>query len=127
MNNKTNNKVSMRKRGKFYASYDDDAYVLFALLGYKIVRNRVGFPVESIGKVTNTLEEKHVNYTVIDGDEEVLNRKFSNNHYEGFLDKSKSSFEKTNEEKLLIDRIKKLDEEKVNLIIEFIREVAYSG
>lgn len=67
----------MRKRGKFYASYDDDAYVLFALLGYKIVRNRVGFQVESIGKVTNILEGNHVNYTVIDGDEEVLKRNFS--------------------------------------------------
>lgn len=124
---KMNNKVSMRKRGKFYTSYDDDAYVLYALLGYKIVKNRVGFPTETLGKVTNILEENHVNYTVIEDDREVLKKKFSNNHYEKVLDKGKCSFDKSNEEKRLEEAIKGLDEEKVNLILDFIKEVVYSG
>lgn len=121
------NKVSMRRRGKFYSVYDDDAYVLYGLMKYKIIKNRVGFPVEALGKVQEILEENRVDYVVTDNDKEVLRRKFSNNHYEKFFNEGKKYYNKFRDEKDFIEKIKKLDEEKVDLIVEFIREVAYSG
>lgn len=67
-----NNKVSMRRRGKFYSAYDADAYVLYGLMRYKMIKNMVGFPVEALGKVQEALEENRVDYVVIDNDKEVL-------------------------------------------------------
>ena len=43
--------VTLRKTGKFYSAYEEDAYVMHAIMGYKISNGRVGFPCEVLGKV----------------------------------------------------------------------------
>ena len=47
--------VKIRRQGKFYTAYEDDAYVLHAIADYKISKGRVGFPVNSLGKIQNML------------------------------------------------------------------------
>ena len=50
--------VRLRKHGKFYATYDDDALVVHGIFKYKICNGRVGFPESALGKVTNVLADK---------------------------------------------------------------------
>ena len=47
--------VTLRKTGKFYSAYEEDAYVMHAIMSYKISNGRVGFPCEVLGKVVNEL------------------------------------------------------------------------
>ena len=47
------------KSGRFYNTYGDDSIILNYLFGYKIIKeNKVGFPINSLVKVLNTLEDK---------------------------------------------------------------------
>lgn len=48
--------LTIRKIALFYETYDDDAQILSYLLGYKIIKGRVGFPENAIHKVINTLD-----------------------------------------------------------------------
>ena len=48
--------LKIRKHGKFYASYDNDALVLHAITGYKVSNGRVGFPENVLGKVVRDIE-----------------------------------------------------------------------
>ena len=49
--------VNLRRVGKFYQAYEDDAYVIHAIMGYNVSNGRIGFPINSLGKVQNKLEE----------------------------------------------------------------------
>ena len=58
--------VRIRKVGKFCQAYEDDAYVIHAIMGYNVSNGRIGFPVSSIGKVQNKLEEYKISYQIMD-------------------------------------------------------------
>ena len=60
--------VSLRKVGKFYQCYEDDAYVIHALMNYNICNGKVGFPITSLGKVQNKLDEFKINYQILEKD-----------------------------------------------------------
>ena len=115
--------VSLRKQGKFYCSFEDDAYVIHSIFGYKISNGRVGFPIESLGKVTNTLDNYKVDYVVIEKDKEVLKNSFPKNNYNKYLLDGKKSYDTIKHEEELIDIVKNLPEEKVLKIINYIKEV----
>lgn len=51
------NSVVLRKSGGFYIFFDDDAIIISFLCNYKINNGRVGFPINTINKVTNLLED----------------------------------------------------------------------
>ena len=65
------NYVVMIKIGTFYEVYYADAYIISYLLGYKLktlngdVRN-CGFPTVSLNKVLYILDNKKINYLVVD-------------------------------------------------------------
>ena len=44
--------------------YDDDCYIINYFFGYKIKEDRVGFPINSINKVVNVLEDNHISYEI---------------------------------------------------------------
>ncbi len=115
--------VRLRKQGKFYCSFEDDAYVIHSIFGYKISNGRVGFPIESLGKVTNTLDNYKVDYVVIEKDKEILKNSFPKNNYNKYLLEGKKSYDTIKHEEELIDIVKNLSEEKVNKIINYIKEV----
>ena len=115
--------IRLRKQGKFYCSFDDDAYVIHSIFGYKLSNGRVGFPIESLGKVTNTLDNYKVDYVVIEKDNEVLKKKKKKKYYNKYLLEGKKSYEKIKNDEEIIDIIKNLEEEKVLKIINYIKEV----
>ena len=80
--------IKIRKQGKFYCAYLDDAYVLHSIFSYKITNGKVGFPMEVLSKVTNTLDKYKVDYVVIEKDKEVLKNYFSKNNYNKYLIKA---------------------------------------
>ena len=62
--------VILVKIGKFYQVYGKDAYIISYLFGYKLKKVEsvmmCGFPLSSIHKVIAKLEEKKVNYLIVD-------------------------------------------------------------
>ncbi|MGM9879635.1 MAG: hypothetical protein ACI31R_06425 [Bacilli bacterium] len=67
MNNK---KVILRQVGKFVNVFDEDAVIISYLLNYKLVNDKVGFPMNALNKVINTLEEKKISYE-LKGEEKI--------------------------------------------------------
>lgn len=65
------NDVALVKIGKFYHAYGKDAYVIAYLFDYQLKKveintNTTGFPESALNKVMKTLEEKKINYMVLD-------------------------------------------------------------
>ena len=52
-----NKSVDLLKNGGFYSVFGDSCYIMLYLFGYKIIDNRVGFPLSAYDKVINKLEE----------------------------------------------------------------------
>ena len=69
-------KVILRKNGGFYSAYGDDAYILYYLLNYKIIGDKVGFPKSAFNKVINLLEDNHISYEVDGNIYDFKNRRF---------------------------------------------------
>jgi len=115
--------VKLRKQGKFYNAYEDDAYVVNAVLGYKVGNGRVGFPVNAIGKVVSELEDHKINYVVIEQDVEVDKAVFPFNNYNKYFKIGTESVEKAKNYEKLILRIKDLSSDKVDKIINYVNEI----
>ena len=111
--------IQFKKNGKFYNVYDNDAYIISYLLHYKMVNGRVGFPINSINKVTNILEDKKISYKL---DEEYKNYK-DLNKYSMVLEYSKSVVNIIARYNFLEDHLKDLNIEQLNRILSFIEEV----
>lgn len=90
--------VIMTKVGKFYKVYGKDAYILSYLLQYKVKTEgkfmSLGFPDHSLKKVQSVLENRKINYLVLDSrtnysiDEK---QEFNNlNKYKEVYEKSKT-------------------------------------
>lgn len=62
--------IAMVKMGNFYHMYGKDAYIIAYLFQYKIKKENdmvtTGFPVQAINKVKANLENKKINYIVLD-------------------------------------------------------------
>lgn len=99
------NMIVFRKAGNFYSVFDEDAIILHSLFKYKIKDNRVGFPINSIDKITSKLKELHIDYK---------------------LDNILTHFDDDNYEKYLIDcRNKTSLDYKINEIMEKINNASY--
>lgn len=104
--------VVIRKAGGFYNVFDDDAIIVGYLTGYKVVNGRCGFPVNSLGKVTNILCDNKVDYSVRENMTDIETKKYKkNNKYDRILDKGKK--------KLNIDY-------RINGVLEKINELNYN-
>lgn len=115
--------VRLRKQGKFYNAYEEDAYVVHAVLGYKVSNGRVGFPINAIGRVVNELENRKINYVVIEQDIEVEKKKFSNNAYNKYYKQGIESVDKIKNYESLILKIKELSPEKIDKIVDYIERI----
>ena len=82
--------VEIRKSGKFYNVFSDDAIILHYLLKYKIVLEKggVGFPETALNKVINTLENEEISYKIYDKNEVIESKDFKKiNNYKSILKK----------------------------------------
>lgn len=108
--------VVFRKVGGFYHVFDGDSYILNYLFNYKIVGNRVGFPVGSIHKVVNTLEDKKINYE-LDGKKVNFKRK---NNYEKYLEKGKVKYNFKRDIEKIYGKLDQLNSKDLEEILNFI-------
>ena len=114
--------VTLRKTGKFYSAYEEDVYVMHAIMGYKISNGRVGFPCEVLGKVENELDSAKVSYKVIEKDKEVSKKKYSKSNYTKFCSRGKKSSKEELEERALIEKIQNLSKEDLDKVLVYIKE-----
>ena len=109
--------------GNFYQTFDDDSIILNYLFDYQIKDKRIGFPVQTISKVVNKLNDSNINYFV---DNKYYS--FDDNQYLQILDKSKEIY-------LLKENIKdinnyltnNIERKYIKRIIDKINEVIDNG
>lgn len=77
--------VVLLKSGMFYLTFCQDAYLIHSLLGYKIINDKVGFPVDSATKVKEKLSDLSINYIFYG--EELEQKFFPDNQYFFYLKK----------------------------------------
>ena len=116
--------LTLRKNALFYEVYDDDAVILNYLLGYKNIKGRVGFPINAFSKVINILEDKKINYKIIDEQEEV--KDFKNlNQYLNILAKASDKVEVNNKINKILDKLKTFDEGTLYEILKKVESIVY--
>lgn len=104
--------VILYKVGSFYHCYGKDAYIMAYLFNYFIKNSAgnvpcVGFPKNSISKVQSTLENKKINYLLIDVKNEYdVDEKSENNN----LNTYDSVFERAHKYVKIKKRIEKISE-----------------
>lgn len=94
------NFILLFKCGNFYITINDDANIMNNIFNHKIVDTgnfiKTGFPVSSLYKIQLELENKQINYLIIEN--EITDKiKFKNNNYNYYLS--------NNNYKLIYDRI----------------------
>ena len=79
--------LQLYKIGKFYNIYGDGAIILNYLFGYKIlIDGKVGFSESALIKVINTIEDKKIDYQIINKDGNDVIKKYGNfNNYNKIL------------------------------------------
>ena len=72
-----NEVIELRKSGKFYNCFGDDAIIIHHLMKYKIVPSKggVGFPESAYNKVINILEDNKISYRVYEKDNLLLEKR----------------------------------------------------
>lgn len=123
--------VLLVKIGTFYESYNYDAYIISYLFNYKmktlIDGDKIcGFPTNSLNKVLSMLENKSINYIVVDKkhnyEEETKMNFKRKNKYNELLTKSMKYIDK-------INRINKIRNYLLNhdSKIESVEKLIYEG
>lgn len=100
------NKVILIKSGNFYISYDEDAIVLNHLFSYQIVNNKIGFPLVTLPKIKEKLDELNVDYIIYNNEEEITTQTNEDNNYMNIYNKAKKEEFTTKVNEVLIDRIR---------------------
>lgn len=115
--------VVIRRNGGFYYAFDNDALVISYLTGYKVSGDRCGFPLNSLSKVTNLLEESKVNYIVKENMKEVESKNYKkNNKYSKVLDKGKKKYNIDYKINSIIEKLNNLSYDKLEELLEIIEE-----
>lgn len=115
--------VELRKSGKFYNSFGDDAIILHYLTGYKIVKEKggVGFPETAYNKVINALEDAEVSYKVYEKDNLLAEKDFKKiNSYKKLLKKGTNELGVEERFNKIETKIRSLNEDKLDYILEVI-------
>lgn len=119
-----NRSIVLRKVGGFYQTFDDDALIISYLFNYKIINYRCGFPINTINKVTNSLEERKINY-LVKGEEEIFKVFKKDNNYSKYLDKAKTKDKIDNRVKNILEKLNSMETTKLEKILKSIEEIIY--
>lgn len=117
--------IVLIKVGMFYITFNEDAEILKRIFQYKVENGKLGFPLSSLSKVVSSLDEKGINYYIIDGDE-VTFKDFEINHYDEIYKLNKKLEYKDSLKKILFDRIEFLldeNEDNYDKIRKFLEEL----
>ena len=78
--------LQLYKIGNFYNIYGDDAIILNYLFGYKIlIDGKVCFPESALIKVINTIEDKKIDYQIINKEKDIIKKYGNFNSYNKVL------------------------------------------
>ena len=85
------NYLIMFKNGNFYISLNNDAFIMNNIFNYKIIDTsnyiKIGFPINSLNKVSTKLDELKINYIIYD--KAIIQKiKFAPNNYKNFIKKN---------------------------------------
>ena len=106
------------KSGSFYITFYDDALILNYLFNYKVINNKVGFPISNLDKVLSKLDNNNISYYI---DNNYNNNPINN--YNNILYNAKTNYFNNTNLDLLIDEIKfviSLDPNNLKLIKEYL-------
>ena len=111
-------------KGKFYYAYDDNGILLSYIMDYKLLDgNKCGFPESALNKVINRFEDNYISYKIIEVNKNVIFKDFKNkNKYKDLLKIAFNKLEERQRVDYLIEKIKKLDNNRLKMIIEFLEE-----
>lgn len=88
--NKNIDSLVLIKSGVFFETYNDDCKIMVDLFNYQIKNfknfSRTGFPVSNIEKVQEKLNDKQINYVIVENSN-VINIKFKDNKYNFYVNK----------------------------------------
>ena len=107
------------KNGSFYITFCDDALILNYLFNYKVINNKVGFPISNLDKVLSKLDSNNISYYI---DDNYNNNPINN--YNNILYNAKTNYFNNTNLDLLIDEIKfviSLDPNNLKLIKEYLQ------
>lgn len=109
MSNK--DKIVLVKFGNFYKTFDNDAKILWSLFGYRIIEDKISFPLSVFNTAISKLNRLGLSVIVINNESDINNYISTiENSYEKILDEANSKYEtdgKVNQIKILVeDKIK---------------------
>jgi len=91
--------------------------------GYKVSNGKVGFPINSLGKVEVRFEEAKVDYVIIEKKKENEVHKYPQNRYMKYLEMGKKSAEIKLKEEELLEKIEGLSKDQMDRIMEYVLQV----
>lgn len=107
------------KYGNFYKIYNDDAFIINKITGYKLVDGiRVGFPINSLNKILKRVEFLNISYVIFNSVKDYYIIENKNNNYSLELNKAMTSYL---EKKRIDDIVKRFR----NLISTDIEKLEY--
>jgi hypothetical protein len=124
--------IILVKVGKFYNVYGKDSYILSYFFNYKLKELdgivSCGFPIESINKIMAKLENKKINYLIVDRRNNYDVEEFSNNGnlntYNKWFEKAKKSINiKIRMDKIYNYIIENMDKDYINNILNKMEEI----
>lgn len=114
--------------GKFITCYNDDAYILHSIFGYKLVgegkNDKLGFPSTVIDKIIEKLDSLSINYEIYYKKELESSKDFKKkNNYQKYLDQGLLQVEIDKKVDLIKYKLSRLDLKDVNKELEKILDV----
>ena len=117
--------IELRKSGKFYNCFGDDAIIIHYLLGYKYVPSKggVGFPESAYNKVINNMEDAEVSYIVYDNNNVVAKKDFKRiNCYKDLLKKGLKELNNEVRYQKIEDKIKTLTPKELDHVLDVLED-----
>ncbi len=114
--------------GKFITCYNDDAYILHSIFGYKLVgegkNDKLGFPSTVIDKIIDKLDSLSINYEIYYKKELESSKDFKKkNNYQKYLEQGLLQVEIDKKVDLIKYKLSRLDLKEVNKELEKILDV----
>lgn len=114
--------------GKFITCYNDGAYILHSIFGYKLVgeskNDKLGFPSTVIDKIIDKLDSLSINYEIYYKKELESSKDFKKkNNYQKYLEQGLLQVEIDKKVDLIKYKLSRLDLKEVNKELEKILDI----
>lgn len=112
--------------GNFFYTFLEDATLMNYLFGYKLVDNKVGFPISILDRIKSKLNSLKIDYVIIKNDDYYLNTFNEFNNYNKIKKEADIVFEKKEKLNGLYEKIEKkvgVDELNLQRIIDYVNSL----